>query len=250
MSTPPSLACPSAYRLGNVADMANASLLDDLGRAFAAHRDVERARGMSAYVRGQFTYFGLAAPTQRAIARDVLAKHDVPDEAALRRIVLDCWERPEREWQYFACDLLARRARHLTPRFLPTAKKLVSTKSWWDTVDSLATKTVGGLVRAHPELAGEMDRWIESPNIWLARTAILHQLSYKKDTDADRLFAYCAKRAGDEEFFIRKAIGWALREYTKTDEAAVHAFLAAHDAELSGLSKREAVKWLTRRRAR
>jgi 3-methyladenine DNA glycosylase AlkD len=223
-------------------------LLDDLGAAFEAHRDPERARGMSAYMRGQFTYFGLPAPVQRAIARDVLAKHDAPDEPQLRRIVHDCWQRPEREWQYFACDLLARHARHLSPIFLSTAKKLIAAKSWWDTVDSLATKTVGVLVRVHPELVREMDRWIDAPNIWLARTAILHQLTYKKDTDADRLFAYCLKRAGDGEFFIRKAIGWALREYTKTDEAAVRSFLDAHDTELSGLSKREALKWLTRRR--
>lgn len=218
----------------------------ELESAFAAHRDPERARVMSAYMRDLFPYYGIPAPQHRALAREVLARYDAPDEAELTRIVLSCWEHPEREWQYFACDLLVRYAPSASPRLLSTARKLITTKSWWDSVDSLATKTVGGLVRSHPQLVTTMDRWIGNKNIWLARTAILHQLSYKQRTDATRLFDYCATRAADTEFFIRKAIGWALREYSKTDERAVRSFVRAHKNELSGLSKREALKWLER----
>jgi len=98
--------------------------------------------------------------------------------------------------------------------------------------------------------AALMDEWIGDDDIWLARTAILHQNRFKGGTDADRLFRYCEVRAADTEFFLRKAIGWALREYSKTDAVAVRAFVAAHDRELSGLSKREALKWLDRRSAR
>jgi 3-methyladenine DNA glycosylase AlkD len=185
----------------------------------------------------------------RSLARGVLAQHPAPDEAELRRIVRDCWSRPEREWQYFACDLVAKNARNLSPRFLSAAKTAITQKSWWDTVDSLATKTVGGLVRTNPELAATMDRWIADRNIWLARAAILHQLSYKKDTDPERLFAYCAARAPDAEFFIRKAIGWALREYSKTDAIAIQRFVRDHRNELSPLSQREALKWLSSRPA-
>jgi len=222
-------------------------LLDELGDAFEAHADAERARGMAAYMRDQFTYYGLPAPLQRSLAREVLATHPTQDETQLRAIVSDCWSRPEREWQYFACDLMATLTPKLSVRFLPVAKKAVATKSWWDTVDSLATKTVGGLVQSHRERRTTMDAWIGDRNIWIARTALLHQLSYKKDTDADRLFRYSELRAGDSEFFIRKAIGWALREYSKTDGDAVRAFVRTHDGALSGLSKREALKWLSAR---
>jgi len=222
-------------------------LLDDLAVAFDAHADAERARGMAAYMRDQFEFYGLPSPVQRSLAREVLSKHPLPDEPALAALVDGCWSRPEREWQYFACDLMARHARTLSSAFLTVAEQAITTKSWWDTVDSLASKTVGGLVRSHPELRTTMDRWVGDPNFWLGRTALLHQLSYKKDTDAARLFRYCEQRAGDTEFFIRKAIGWALREYSKTDERAVRAFVHAHESALSGLSKREALKWLSAR---
>ena len=221
-------------------------LLAELSSAFEAHRDAERARGMASYMRDQFPYYGIPAPEQRVIAREILANHEKPDEAQLKAIALACWGRREREWQYFACDLLVRHASNVSARFITTAKTLVSTKSWWDTVDSLAIRTVGPLVRSHPALQTTMDRWIANKNIWLARTAILHQISYKKDTDAERLFDYCARRAHDREFFIRKAIGWALREYSKTDERAVRSFVRLHRSELSGLSQREALKWLER----
>ncbi len=137
-----------------------------------------------------------------------------------------------------------------TPAFLPVAEHMIATKSWWDTVDLLAANVVGPLVAATPALRSEMDRWLVSDDLWLARSALLHQLKWKGDTDADWLFAACLTRAGDTEFFLRKAIGWALREYSKTDAAAVRRFVSDHDAELSGLSKREALKWLDRRAAR
>jgi 3-methyladenine DNA glycosylase AlkD len=94
-----------------------------------------------------------------------------------------------------------------------------------------------------------MDDWVEAENFWLARTAILHQLSAKRSTDAERLFRYCSVRSADKEFFIRKAIGWALREYSKTDERAVRSFVE-DNAELSPLSRTEALKWLERRASR
>jgi 3-methyladenine DNA glycosylase AlkD len=132
-------------------------------------------------------------------------------------------------------------------RFLTTARRLVTTRSWWDTVDGIASRTVGPVVAAHPELGATMDRWVRDRNLWVARTAILHQLTFRERTDADRLFEMCLTRAADTDFFLRKAIGWALREYSKTDAAAVRRFVGEHDRELSELSKREALKWLRRR---
>lgn len=122
----------------------------------------------------------------------------------------------------------------------------MTAKSWWDTVDSLA-HAVGALVLAHPELAAEMDRWIADEDLWLRRVALLHQLDFGAQTDARRLFDYCARSAGETDFFARKAIGWALRQYSKTDPDAVCRFVAEHDAVLSPLSKREALRAIERR---
>ncbi len=123
-------------------------------------------------------------------------------------------------------------------------RELITTKSWWDTVDTLAAHTVGPLVAAHPELADTMDAWVGDENMWLSRTAILHQLRYKERTDAERLFRYCTARAGHKDFFIRKAVGWALREYAYTDPDGVRAYISEHRDNLSPLSVREASKHL------
>ena len=222
------------------------ALLAQLTDTYEAHRDPARAVAMAAYQRDQFAFFGIPTPERRALDREVVAGFAAPDEAALRAVALGCFDLDGREYQYFACDYLRRHVRVGSARFLTTARRLVTTKSWWDTVDALATRTVGGLVAAHPELAATMDRWVKDRDIWVARTAILYQLTYKDRTDADRLFANCLVCADSREFFLRKAIGWALREYSKTDAVAVRRFVRQHDRELSELSKREALKWLER----
>jgi 3-methyladenine DNA glycosylase AlkD len=101
---------------------------------------------------------------------------------------------------------------------------------------------VGPLVARHPALVATMDAWVGEENLWLARTAILHQLRYGGGTDADRLFRYCLAQSAHRDFFIRKAIGWALREYAKTDPVAVTSFVRSHESQLSPLSVREALK--------
>ncbi|MGH2607917.1 MAG: DNA alkylation repair protein [Tepidiformaceae bacterium] len=211
---------------------------------FEAARDPQRAAPMAAYMRDKFPFLGIAAPQQRVLLDEALAGTSRPSEGDLSELLGHLWELPEREYQYAGCGLVARHIKACGPGFLATVRTLVTTKSWWDTVDSLAKNGAGGLVLQHPELAASMDRWIESEDMWLRRTAILHQLGFKQRTDADRLFHYCEMRAPEQEFFIRKAIGWALREYSKVDADAVRSFVAEHESELSGLSKREALLWL------
>jgi 3-methyladenine DNA glycosylase AlkD len=201
-------------------------------------------------MRGQFAFLGLPNPVRAVLDREVLAGLPPPDEPQLVAVVRQCWAWSEREYQYFALGYLRRHLRRAGSGLLPVLEELITTKSWWDTVDDLAKHGVGALVRADPALLPVMDDWISSENMWLARTALLHQLAYKDVTDADRLFRYCRLRAADREFFIRKAIGWALREYSKTDEAAVRGFVADMGDGLSGLSRIEALKWLERRAAR
>jgi 3-methyladenine DNA glycosylase AlkD len=219
-------------------------VLDRLVQRYAAARDPERAGPAEAYMRDQFPFLGLPAPTQRALARSVLAGLPAPDEDDLRTVALACWELDEREYQYFACDWLRAHVAVPGPEFLATISTLITTRSWWDTVDPLATRVVGGLVRRHPELTAEMDAWSAAENMWLVRTAILHQLHYGAETDTGRLFDYCTRQAGHRDFFIRKAIGWALRQYARTEPGEVSSYVATHRDQLSPLSVREATKHL------
>jgi 3-methyladenine DNA glycosylase AlkD len=216
--------------------------------AFTGGAQPERARAMAAYMRDQFPFLGLTAPEQRCLAAGALHGVPAPSEADIVAFTTSCWAANEREFQYAGCDYAVRYVARCTPAFLDHARILITTKSWWDTVDALASRVVGGLVAAHRSLAATMDDWVGADDIWLARTAILHQLTYKAHTDADRLFRYCEQRAAGREFFLRKAIGWALREYSKTDPGAVRAFVDNH-AELSPLSRREALRWLERQGA-
>ncbi len=216
------------------------TVLDRLVEAFTAARDPARAVPMAAYMRDQFPFLGIPGPVQQALARDVLAGLPRPDEDAVRAVVSGCWALPEREYRYFACGYLRRYVQVCSAGLLPVVRELIVTDPWWDTVDTLAAHTVGPLVLAYPPLVATMDAWIAGEDLWLARTALLHQLRYAGRTDAARLFGYCHRQAGHPDLFIRKAIGWALREYAKTDAEAVRRFVA--DTPLSGLSRREALK--------
>jgi 3-methyladenine DNA glycosylase AlkD len=220
------------------------TVVDRLTTVFPAAADQQRAAAMRAYMRDQFAFLGIPAPQQRLLGREVLAGLPRPTEADLDRVARACWDLPEREYQYFACGWLRRHARICSAAFLDTARHLVVTRPWWDTVDALAAHLVGPLVTHHPELVSTMDEWILDDNLWLARTALLHQLAYKDATDEARLFRYCRLRADHRDFFIRKAIGWALREYARTAPDAVRAFVRTHEARLSPLSVREALKHL------
>ncbi|AGL15694.1 DNA alkylation repair protein [Actinoplanes sp. N902-109] len=219
-------------------------VLHRLTSTFEAARAPGRAGPMAAYMRDQFPFLGLAAATQRKLGRTVVAGLPAPDEAELREVVLGCWGLPEREYQYFACDWLREHVAVPGPGFLATARTLITTKPWWDTVDALATRFVGPLVLRHPSLIATMDEWSGHDNLWLVRTAILHQLHHGTATDADRLFSYCTRQADHPDFFVRKAIGWALRHHARTDPEAVGSYLAANRDRLSPLSIREASKHL------
>jgi 3-methyladenine DNA glycosylase AlkD len=219
-------------------------LLDRLVRLFDAAREPERAGRTAAYMRDQFAFLGFSSPTQRALGRSVLAGLPCPTEDDLRTVALACWDLDEREYQYFACGWLRTHVDVPGPGFIETARTLITTKSWWDTVDSLATRFVGGLVKRHPQLVDEMDAWSADRDMWLVRTAILHQLHYGTETDTDRLFGYCSGQAGHRDFFVRKAIGWALRHYARTDPDAVRRYVAENRGRLSPLSVREATKHL------
>jgi 3-methyladenine DNA glycosylase AlkD len=223
-----------------------ASLVADL----RAHADATRASAMRAYMRDQFAFFGVSTPHRRAILRAHTAPTTWPELLDAADALFAC---DERECQYCAVDLLmkqaARRAaRELTAseraNIIERTERLITTRSWWDTVDGLAPKVAGTLLRGYAdELTSWAHRWIEDDNIWLQRFAILLQLNYKRDTDSHLLFDLILRRCSSTEFFIRKGAGWALRSYSYVDPTRVRAFIDEHEKELSGLTKREGGKY-------
>ncbi|MEU5143403.1 DNA alkylation repair protein [Streptomyces sp. NPDC021139] len=222
------------------------TVLERLTVEYPAAADPERAAGMRAYMKDVAPFLGLTSPARRSLSRTVLADVPRPDESDCVAVALRCWRLPEREYHYFAVDYLRRYVTHCSSGFLPVTRYLLTTVPWWDTVDLLAAHVVGGLVAADRGLTADMDAWIEDEDRWLVRAALLHQLRYKERTDTDRLFGYCLRRSGHGDFFVRKAVGWCLREYAKTDPDAVRTFVAEHRTRLAPLSAREALRTIGR----
>lgn len=223
------------------------TIIDALRQKLEILADDNIAGVMARYMRNQFAFLGISTPDRRKAARQILepVQDMAPDE--LMQLVIQLWHEPEREFQYVGTDLLTQYARRLKPSHLPAVRWCIVTHAWWDTVDALAGHTVGTLVRDDPEMMLTMDAWIEDEHLWIRRTALLHQLHYKDQTREDRLFAYCRKTAPEKLFFIQKAIGWALRTYSRTAPDAVHRFVE-ECPELSTLSRREAMKHLNKQR--
>ena len=199
---------------------------------------------MAAYLKNQFPFLGVKTPARRAVSKPLLRKAKTWTAEEILDVADALMDEPEREFAQVAVDLVRASVKTLRSRDLDRLRGLIETKSWWDTVDALAVHGVGPLVKADRELQAVMDEWIADDDIWVARTAILHQLLWKSDTDAERLFHYCDLRASDQEFFIRKALGWALRQYARTDPDAVRSYVTGNRERLSGLTKREALKHL------
>lgn len=210
-----------------------------------AHRNPEQAAPMARYMKEHFPFYGLKRPEYQALLKPSLQSvKPLADEAWLREATRLLWALPERECHYAAIDLLKTCHKALRPSSLALLEELIPKQAWWDSVDGLTGHVLGPLVRRYPELAADMDRWSQHQNLWLRRAAILHQLGSKRATDTARLFEYCQRNAADPDFFIRKAIGWALREYAKSDPAAVRTFVERSQGVLSPLSVREALKHL------
>ncbi|MFX3635591.1 MAG: DNA alkylation repair protein [Candidatus Pristimantibacillus sp.] len=208
---------------------------------FREHGDRSKAQSMEAYMRNQYSFLGIKAPERSLLLREFWKMNGMPEGEQLLQVVRQLWQQPEREFQNVAMDLLAKHAKNADKTHIDLLEELVMDKSWWDTVDVLAAHLIGQHFALYPELiTAYTERWIESDNLWLRRTAILFQLKYKQRTDTGRLFDYINRTKDEKEFFIRKAIGWALREYSKTDEEAVIDFVA--ETKLSPLSEREALK--------
>ncbi|MGX9713140.1 DNA alkylation repair protein [Janthinobacterium lividum] len=217
----------------------------ELKVALEAAAEPGRATPMQAYMREQFIFLGVAAPQRRMAAKGLLAGLNGIDPATLLDHAQRLWQQPEREYQHVALDMLALHWRQLGIEHLPALLGLARQRAWWDSVDGMAG-IVGDVLQAEHLRGGDghahMDAALRHDDFWLRRIAMLHQLGWRADTDAAWLFGAALALAHENEFFIRKAIGWALRDYARHAPEAVTAFANAHRQLLSPLSRREALK--------
>jgi 3-methyladenine DNA glycosylase AlkD len=206
----------------------------------------ERAPAMQAYMKSTMPYHGVSAVPLRAACRGLFAELTFASDAAWQAQVLDLWRSAtHREERYAAIHLSGHRAARgfQTPAAMPMYEEMIVDGAWWDFVDELASHRVGPILAAHPGKMKRMMRtWSRSNDLWKRRTSIICQLGFKADTDLELLYACIEPSLSSKEFFLRKAIGWALRQLAWTMPDEVIRYVRAHDAELSGLSKREALK--------
>jgi 3-methyladenine DNA glycosylase AlkD len=209
--------------------------------------DAERAVGMRAYMRDQFPFLGVSTPIRRQATRASLLNLSKVSGAELLAHVQALWALPEREYTYVGIDALARQVKHLGLEQIEGLLALAQQRSWWDSVDGLAS-VVGDVVRAarraNPDAQRCMDAALEHPVLWVRRIAMIHQLGWRTETDTLRLYHFARQLAPERDFFIRKAIGWALRDHARHDPEGVRRFLDQESTRLSALSVREAAKHL------
>lgn len=207
--------------------------------------DPVAARQMAAYMKTDMPFYGVKKPQRKPILRRLVTEFPPADASDYGHKVARLWEQPHREEKYLAIGYARLCTEHVTPAQLDLYRRMIVEGAWWDFVDEIAAHLIGSLLREHPrEIRPILEEWIDEDNVWLRRTALLSQLRLKGDTDAAMLFDFCRRRADDKDFFIRKAIGWALRDYAKTDPDAVRGFVEEEAGRLSGLSRREATKHL------
>ena len=214
----------------------------DLRELFAQNNDSEKAESMAAYMKNRFLFYGLPTPKRRAVYRGFLKEEE--QKKVIDWDLLDrCYEDEHREFQYFVVDYLRAMQNFLTFDDVPRIKKYVKTKQWWDTIDGLSG-IIGDIAFVDERISELMLEWSLDEDFWLRRIAIIHQLHKRDKTNTQLLAEIIVNNLGSTEFFINKAIGWSLRDYSKTNPEWVRNFLGAHGAEMDKLSIREASKYL------
>lgn len=221
-------------------------------RLFAAHACPANARGQKAYLKSDLEFHGVTSAFVRETARAFTRAHPDLDRRTLAALVEALWLTPYHDLRWLGVALLERRARDLMPADLPLVERLLRRSTNWDQVDWLATRIAGPVLERHPRAAERLDRWARDRNFWLRRAAMLSLLLpiRRGGGDFPRFASYASRMVGEKEFFIRKAIGWVLREASKKRPAIVYAFLAAHRDRVSGLTLREGAKYLPARMKR
>jgi 3-methyladenine DNA glycosylase AlkD len=221
-------------------------LLAQVRKALRKVADPVKAVAMQAYMKSTLPYHGVPAPLLRQVCKEVFSSAQLETSAQWQGLVLDLWRNAGfREERYAALQLAGdRRARAFqTPGTMKVYEELIVTGAWWDYVDDVASHRIGPILRDHPApMRRKMLRWSKCPDIWKRRSSIICQLGFKQATDLDLLYACIEPSLGSREFFLQKAIGWALRQYAWTEPTEVKRYVRLNQERLSPLSRREALK--------
>lgn len=215
--------------------------VEELVKELKTVANPDDAVAMKAYMKNKFEFLGVKTPARRKLAKAFFKQQT--DSVIDWDFINESWSNPYRELQYAVLDYLESRKKLLIPSDLPRLKKLAQTKSWWDTIDFL-DRLVGSIIARFPETKATILSWSCDEDIWLRRLAIDHQLLRKEETDTELLEKILANNLGQTEFFINKAIGWALRDYSKTNPDWVKDFIERYRVEMAALSIREGSKYL------
>ncbi|WP_243060747.1 DNA alkylation repair protein [Nocardioides sp. SR21] len=228
--------------------MTATDLVGAVRAALAEGGDPERAAGQQRYMKSEMPYRGFTLPVLRATLRPMLAEYPPEDRASWEATIRTLWDEAEyREERYAAIAIARHRTARpwLDPGSVPLFRHLVVTGAWWDLVDEVATHPVADALVAHrPELTTVLRDWARDDDVWIRRTSVICQVGAKGETDVDLLRYAIEQNLDDRTFWLRKAIGWALRDYARTDPEWVRAEVERHGDRMSGLSRREALKHL------
>lgn len=220
------------------------NLVDYLEEALHSSGNEENALQMKAYMKGRFNYYGIKSPERRKLLQEGWKLYKLQNINECYEFVSVAWRKEEREWQYIALDILNKFKRHFQKNTISFAHDLITTKSWWDTVDGLASNVVGPCFVKFPDQRDlYINQWMDSGNMWLQRTCLIFQLKYKEKTDWKLMQKLILALQNDKEFFIRKASGWALRQYSKTNPQAVKTFID-ENPQLPSLVIKEGSKYV------
>ncbi len=216
--------------------------LKEIQKIFVANGNQLIAKGAKAYLLNQFEFYGIKTPLRRQLCKAFYKTHPIKDHTELSKLIKECFNEPQRELHYFAIELLGHHKKIWSIKTIPLIEWMITHQSWWDSVDSTNTHVIGKFFLLHPEhIEACTSKWNQSSNKWLIRMSILFQLTYKTKTDTNLLSKYIENSQLHEDFFVRKAIGWALRAYAYTNKKWVIQFVKAHPL-LNNLSKKEALK--------
>ncbi|KQL50339.1 DNA alkylation repair protein [Heyndrickxia shackletonii] len=210
---------------------------------FEKHADPEQAIPMASYMKNHLPFLGIKTPERNQLLKEFFSETEINKMPFSPDFVKQLWSFKEREYHYAALSYCQKYKKVFTSEHIPFFQKLITTNSWWDTVDTIAPHIIGEIASRFLKIIPQyIDNWATDENMWLKRSAILFQLKYKSNTNADLLYRYCLVNADSKEFFIQKAIGWALREYSKTNPESVRNFIQSHT--LPELSIREGSKYI------
>jgi len=220
-------------------------LTSEIRAGLAAGANAEKAHYMQKYAKSEMPFRGVQADVQRKIYAEALKQYPITTKEEYELVIRELWQAEYREERYGAFYVAEKYGKFQTMEMLPLYREMIVTSAWWDLVDAIAAHLIGALLAKYPqEMKPALYQWIEDDDLWIRRSAILAQLTFKDKTDWRTLEDFCAKCLEEKSFWIRKAIGWALRQYSKSNADAVKNFVERYKDKMSGVTYREARKYI------